>query len=193
MVKSIAHGMRVAGAAIVAGMLAGAAAGLGARVVMFVIRLMNPSYNGQITHAQSEVGRWTAAGTIGLVIEGVFVGVSGGLVYAVVRRWMPGRGAIKGVSFGILLLLIGGGVVIDGSYEFYRYVSTWVSVSLFALLFVLYGVVVAPLAEWIGHGEQRPPRVRAIAIGGYVVIGAVVAWATVRAFVGLRDTFHIFG
>lgn len=191
--KRLLHGVRMAGSSILAGMLAGAAAGLGSRVVMYIIRSMNPSFNGQTTHAGSVVGRWTFGGTMGLVVEGMFLGVAGGMVYAVVRRWMPGRGAVKGMSFGVLLLLTGGGVVIDGSYEFYRYVSTWVSVSLFALLFVLYGVVVAPLAEWIGHGEQRPPRVRAIAIGGYVVIGAVAAWAAARAFVGLRDTFHIFG
>ncbi len=160
---------------------------------MFVVRLMNPSYNGVTTHANAEVGRVTVDGTLSLVAEGLFYGLPGAVVYLVVRRWMPGQGLRKGLVFGGFLLVVAGAVVLDGNYEFSRYVPTWVSVGLFALLYPLYGLVVAPLTERVGRGAQGPPRNAAVAWSGYVILAGVVSWSLVRDFRLLRDVLHVFG
>jgi hypothetical protein len=57
-------------------MVAGAAAGLGARLAMFAIRLMNESHNGEVTHAGDyPVWQWTLEGTLEIVLTGaVFAG-----------------------------------------------------------------------------------------------------------------------
>lgn len=191
--RSVFHGVRLAASGLVAGMVAGAVAGLGSRLAMFVIRLLNPSHNGETTHAHAEVGSVTAEGTLTLVSEGMFYGLAGGVLYLLVRRWMPGSGLGKGLAFGVFLLVVGAPVVLDGNYEYFRYVSTWVSVSLFALLYPLYGLVVSPLTERLGRGTKGLPRNRMVAWGGYLMVGAVAALSIARDFVMLRDVFHLFG
>lgn len=188
-----ARGLRLAAAGLVAGLVAGAVAGLGARVVMYAIRLMNSSYNGVITHAGHPVGQITLSGTAALLGEGMFVGLNGGVIYLVVRRWIPGRGVRKGVAFGVFLMMATAPVLLDGGYEFFRYVPAWISVLLFALLYPLYGAVVAPLTERLGRGTQGPPRNRVVARVGYVVMGAAVVWFARQDIVLLRDVFHLFG
>jgi hypothetical protein len=173
-------------------MVAGAIAGLGSRLVMFAVRLMNPSYNGVPTHANAEVGRITAEGTLSLVIEGVFYGVPGAVVYLIVRRWVPGTGFLKGVAYGGFLLIVAGPIVLDGNYEFFRYVSARVSFALFALLYPLYGLVVAPLTERLGHGARGRPGNRVVTWLGFLVIGGVLVWSMTRDLVLLRD-YHVFG
>ncbi|MGI8792967.1 MAG: hypothetical protein ACR2H3_07310 [Acidimicrobiales bacterium] len=189
----VLHGVRLFVAAVGGGVVAGGVAGFGSRLIMFVIRQMNPSFNGQITHESAEVGRWTLAGTLGLVVEGMFLGVTGGLVYLVVRRWMPGRHLVKGLSFGVFLVVVGGRSVIDANYEYYRYVSTWVSVSLFASLFLLFGLVLSPLVEWSGRGVAGPPRSRVVRWVGSVAVGALVVWSVIGDIRTLDSTFRVFG
>ncbi|MBA2529604.1 MAG: hypothetical protein H0V19_06510 [Euzebyales bacterium] len=84
--------LRLVAAGLLAGVDAGAAAGLGSRLAMFAVRLLNPSHNGETTHASAEVGRITADGTLSLLTEGVFYGIPGAVVYLLVRRWMPWDG-----------------------------------------------------------------------------------------------------
>ncbi len=190
---SLRHGIRLVVAAIAAGIAAGAVAGLGARVAMYVIRLMNSSYNGVVTHAGHEVGQITLSGTTQLMFEGMFTGIPGALVYLLARRWVPGRGVGKGLAFGLILLVVAAPAVLDGDYEYFRYVSPRISVPLFALLYPLYGVVVAPLTERLGRGAQGPPRNGAVAGAGYVLLAGVLVWSAVRDFFLLRDVFHLFG
>jgi hypothetical protein len=54
-------------------------------------------------------GEITAGGTFGLIIfVGLASGIIGGLVYVVIRRWLPGGGLLKGVAFGLVLLCFSG-------------------------------------------------------------------------------------
>jgi hypothetical protein len=189
----VLHGLRLTAAGVVSGIVAGAVAGLGSRGAMLVIRWMNPSHNGAMTHAGAEIGVITAEGTFSLVAEGMFHGFGGGLFYLLVRRWMPGTGLRKALTFGAFLLVVGGGAVLDGNYEYFRYVSTWVSVGLFALLYPLFGLVASPLTERLGHGRAGPPAHRVVAWTGYFAVAALATWSIVRGFVALRDVFHLYG
>ncbi len=186
--------MRLIGAGLLAGVVAGATAGFGSRLVMFVVRLMNPSYNGVPTHSGAEVGSITLEGTLSLAVEGAFYGVPGALLYLIVRRWMPWDGFPKGLAYGCFMLIVAGPVVLDGrNYEFFRYVPTWVSVGLFALLYPLYGLVVAPVTERLGQGARGRPSNAAVAWCGYFVLGGVLLWSLTRDFVLLGDVFRVFG
>ncbi|MDQ3709190.1 MAG: hypothetical protein M3387_07795 [Actinomycetota bacterium] len=191
---SFRHFVRLIGAGLLAGLAAGATAGLGSRLVMFVVRLMNPSYNGVPTHAGFEVGRITLDGTWSLAIEGAIYGVPGAVLYLIVRRWMPWDGLLKGFAYGCFLLIVAGPAVLNGSnYEFFRYVPTWVSVGLFALLYPLYGIVVAPLTERLGRGRRGRPGNAAVAWSGYFVLGGALVWSVIRDYLMLRDVFRVFG
>jgi hypothetical protein len=86
---------------------------------------------------------------------------------------------------GLLLLLAFGSDVLDGSYEFSRFVSPRVSVPAFAALFLLYGLVVAFVADVIAPPKaMRHALVRQIGVA-LLLIGAVaLTWqlATVLRF-----------
>lgn len=192
--RGITHAVRLICAGLLAGMVAGATAGLGSRLAMFVVRLVNPSYNGVVTHASAEVGSVTAEGTLSLAIEGVFYGLPGAVLYLIVRRWLPGASLMKGATYGWFLLIVAGPIVLDGNnYEYYRYVPTRVSVTLFAALYPLYGLVVAPLTEHLGQGAKGRPNNAVVASLGYLILGGVLVWSLTRDFVLLRDVFHVFG
>jgi hypothetical protein len=61
---------------------------------------------GRITEADEVVGRITVDGTIGFVVfTALFFGLATGVVYMLVRRWLP-AGRLGGLAYGALLLLI---------------------------------------------------------------------------------------
>ena len=191
MIARVRHALRLFGATLLAAIVAGAVAGLGARVAMWVIRLMNESHNGEVTHANFAMGQWTLAGTVNVVMTGAMLfGMPGAILYLLVRRFLPRALVVRGLAFGAVVLAMGfSGFVQDNEYEYDRYVSPAVSVPLFMALFLLYGVVLAPVAERLGRGSLEPPRHRLIRVGGRLVL-VVVLLAGVFDIVGrLRRSF----
>lgn len=169
--------LRLVGAALVSGMAAGAVAGFGARLVMYAIRLANPAFNGSTTHNGYVNGSWTFWGTLSIVFEGAFAGLSGGVLYVLLRRFLGPTALLRGVSAGLLSLAAFGGVILDGNYEYSRFVSPEVSVAAFAALFPLYGIAVAFMADAIA--PPRPMRHHAVRVVGSVMIlvaGIAAAW-----------------
>lgn len=146
---------------------AGVVTGLGARLAMYVIRLLNDTHNGEVTHANAAVGQVTWSGTVDVIVTVLFFVPPLAALYLLVRRFLPGRPAVKGLLYGVVLLgLLLGGVIQDNSYEYSRYVSPAVSVPLFALLAPIYGVVQAVVAEGLGRGRTGPPANRWVRHGG---------------------------
>ena len=162
-------------AAIASGLAGGAAAGFGARLVMFLIRLSNGAYDGATTHAGYENGAWTLEGTLSVVTTGMFFGVPGGTLYLLLRSALGSRRVLRWLSFGALVLVAFGTAILDGSYEYSRFVSPAISVSAFASLYPLYGLVVGLVADGIAPpGPVRHQRLR-LAGGAVLVVLAVVA------------------
>jgi hypothetical protein len=126
----------VAGA--VAGILVG---GLGGRLVMRVVAATSKDgVQGTLTEAEEEIGEVTLGGTIGLVVfVGIFVGAFGGLVYVIVRRWLPGRAWSAGLVFGGGLLVVFARLdpLDPDSVDFAVLTPRWLSVLLVSLLFPL--------------------------------------------------------
>lgn len=182
---------RLLGVGLLAGLVAGlVAGGLGSRVAMRIVALVaGHEHYGQITDAEETVGRITAGGTVFLLIAGAFFGVFGGFAYVIVQRWFPGRTIVKGVTFGVVLLIVVGTLVINGdNADFTRFVSPYLAVGLFAAIFVLFGLLVAVLvARFAGTAEKLPARPTAFA--GWAGLVALVAY---RLVVDVKELALIF-
>ena len=142
----LSEGLRLAAIGVLAGMAAGLVAGLGARIAMRVVALA--------AHHRPEL----SLATLGIVVMGVVLGISGGLLFVVVRRYLPGSGLGKGLVFGVLLLLtIGLPMLLPPATGELAIGPPLLGKSLFGALFIVYGLVVGPAAEWL---EQRIPMPR---------------------------------
>ncbi len=162
------------------GVLGGIAAGLlvsgiGGRLVMRILAVVNGEKAGVLTENEAVSGQITAGGTLFLIIiVGVVTGIIGGLIYVVLRRWLPGSGLLRGVVFGLVLFCFFGSVFFDpANVDFALFGPRPLSVGLFALLFLLYGVVASILVE--RFDQYVPPLFatsRTTTLGYLVLSGA---------------------
>lgn len=175
-----------AGAGFIAGLIAG---GVGSRIAMRIIALADSSKNGLITENGNIVGEVTLDGTLGLLFfAAVFFGTFGGLLYIAIRRWIPGSGLGKGVSYGVFLLLVGNRTVIDPDNVDFRLLDPpHLSVSLFALVFILYGLILSPIVErfdrYVPASSQRP----LVTFIGYVVLAGLSVFGFVLFVTAIGD------
>lgn len=116
---------------LIAGAVAGAVLlGLGTRVAMRGVALV-----------EGRVPTWTWTGTLNVVGMGVVFGLLFALVWAVLRRRIPGNRLVRGLGFGVVAVIIASPGLTP------RRVSTF---ALFVPWFLAYGVAVSFFAE----GEQ---------------------------------------
>ena len=96
--------MLLVGAVFLAGM---PVAGAGGRLVMRLLAVTaGDGAQGAITEADQRVGVITTAGTISLItFSGALAGTVAGLVYLLLRRWLP-PGRPGGLVVGMLLLIV---------------------------------------------------------------------------------------
>jgi hypothetical protein len=175
------------GAGFGAGLLAGAATGLGARLLMFAIRRANAAFDGATTHGDFVNGQWTLEGTLNLVLQGTFVGGVGGLLYLALRPLLRGPSVLRGLELGAITLFWMGSLVLDGSYEYSRYVSTWIAVAAFASLYPFFGVLVAVLAD--RFVRPSPPHQAIASAIGSALLALVTLVAAARFAAGLRFVY----
>jgi hypothetical protein len=137
------------------GMLTGVGAGLlvggpGGRLVMRLLAATSgDDAQGRITEAEEIVGEITLDGTLGFIIfTGLFVGVFSGLLYAVVRRFIP-AGRLGGLALGGLGLAIAA-TRLDplrrDNPDFDIVGPSWVALVAFGALVMLHGMVVVAIA-----------------------------------------------
>jgi hypothetical protein len=138
---------RPVAAAIVSGFVAGiVVGGVGGRVSMLVLRLTSdPSLLGLKTDDGFTIGIVSSA-TIFLLLLTAIGGMLGGLLYLVVRAWLP-RGT-RPWLFGALTGLVGGAVVIrPGGLDFTVLDPLPLAIAMFVALPVAYGIAVSLLGE----------------------------------------------
>lgn len=156
--------LRTLGVAAVAGIGTGAViAGLGGRAIMKVIAVVaGPEAIGRVTANGNTVGDLTVNGTLVLVVfEGMFNGLIGGLLYLGLRPWLARLGRWRGVAFGLIALALMGHLVFDSrNFDFRVFGATGVNVGLFAALFILYGLALTPVFDFV---ERRAGRSRLVA------------------------------
>jgi hypothetical protein len=168
---------RAAGIGSLAGALSGlVVGGLGGRLAMRIAAIVaGPVMVGETTENGNRVGDITVEGTVALIIiGGVFAGIVGGLAYEVVRPWFVTFGRWRGLVFGLVLLVAIGSVVINpDNIDFRRFGSPALNTFLFAVLFILFGVVLAPIEERLRRAVPDLP-VRPHGIGTTIAEAAVI-------------------
>jgi hypothetical protein len=173
---------RPVAAAAVAGALTGAViGGIGGRLAMFVLRLTSdPALRGLKTDDDFTIGIFSGA-TLFLVIVTTVLGIIGGLVYLVVRGWLPERG--RPWLFGGLTGIVGGATVIrPGGIDFTLLEPLGLAVAMFITLPAVYGVAVSLLAERFLADESAFGRSKAwiaglvllLPLGFFGVVGLAV-------------------
>jgi hypothetical protein len=125
---------------------------------------------GAITEADEVVGVIDVGGTLGLyVFGGVLPGLVSGLVYVVIRRWLPG-GVLAGLSFGALhLVLLATRLdpLRPDNRDFDLVGPGWLSLLTFGFACLVHGMAVVAIANRYSHAlppreATRPARVRAV-------------------------------
>ncbi len=86
--------LRQTGIGVLSGAGAGLVAGIGARIAMRIVALAA----GQSTEL--------SFATVGILILGILLGIVPGLVFTVIRKHMPGLSVIRGLGYGVLLLVV---------------------------------------------------------------------------------------
>jgi hypothetical protein len=172
------------------------AAGAGGRLVMRLLAVTaGPDAQGRPTEAEEVVGRISVDGTLGFVIfTGLFVGLATGVLYLLVRRWLP-AGRAAGLAYGALLLVVAGtrlDPLRPGNPDFDLVGPGWVSVAAFTALVVFHGVLVAALAgrvsravPLLGAGPRaiaaHAPLLLLLPLGSALLLVAVVGVMVVLA------------
>jgi hypothetical protein len=131
---------------------------------MLVLRLTSsPSLHGVQTDDDFTIGIISTA-TLFLVGFTAFVGMLGGVIYLVVRTWLPARWRpwISGGAFGI----VGGSVVIQpGGLDFTLLDPLPLAVAMFIVIPTIYGVVVSFLVERLLRDDSILHRSRMWVLG----------------------------
>lgn len=207
LLEATPHPIGALARAMAAGALAGFAAGLiaggiGSRIAMRISAIAaGDRFQGAETEFQATVGEITAGGTIGLVLAGGAIGVIGGLVYLAVRRWLADAGQWRGLAFGVILLAIFGSGIVEGdNQDFHLFGPPTLNIAMFGSLFILFGLLVAPLFERIERAlsplQGRPtglgPRA-ASGLGLLLVPLALPPFAIVASGSGIIILPYVFG
>jgi hypothetical protein len=181
--------------AVTAGVGAGLlVAGAGGRLVMRLLAVTaGAQAQGQLTEAEEVVGRISTGGTVGFVVfTALFFGLVTGIVYMIIRRWLP-TGRLGGLAYGALLLVLVGSRIEPlraDNPDFDLVGPSWVAVAAFGALVVTHGMLVAALAArysrrlapfsagsraWLGYAPLLAlvpilPVLAIVAAGGVVAV-----------------------
>lgn len=137
--------------AVVSGVGAGLlVAGAGGRLVMRLLATTaGDAAQGKGTEAEEIVGQISTGGTVSFIVfAALLVGLATGVLYMLVKRWLP-DGRLGGLVYGALLLVVGA-----TRYEPLRADNPdfdivgpgWVAATAFGALVLLHGMLVAALA-----------------------------------------------
>lgn len=137
--------------AVTSGVVAGVVMfGAGGRLAMRLLAVTaGDAAQGRITEADQVVGQITFGGTMSFIgFFGVLIGTFLGFVYLAVRRWLP-RGRLGGLVFGLILLAVAAtraDPLRPDNKDFDIVGPGWVSVLVFSVVVVGYGLLVAAVA-----------------------------------------------
>lgn len=117
-----------------------------------------PGIQGLETENGNPVGLITVEGTLILVVFAAILGAFGGLIYVAARSWLPGQLRLRAPLYGAFTMLLAGVFLLDKeNSDFARVGHPVLSVTLFALIPFLYGVVQVYVAEWL---DRKLPAAR---------------------------------
>lgn len=160
------------GASTVAGGIVGLMAGLGARLAMRLLAVLNPSTEGLLVAELFPVGSFSLQGTLLILFLGVILGGIAGAVYGLSRPSLPASPSVSGFVFGAWVAATFTGLLVIGEdRDFQLFGPFLVAVGLFAAIFVLFGV-------GVGIASERSSSVV------YQTAGNARRWVTLMALTG---------
>jgi hypothetical protein len=151
--------------------------GVGGRLVMFVSRLLHPEAAGLITENGNRVGEFTIDGTIELIMfGGVGFGLAAGVIWVLVRQWMPESAVLVGVG----AVAIGGSLLIQAdNADFIILVNPQIDLVLLISLVFTFGASLYWVDGWLDTKMPDPPRTLGVVIYSFMVlVGVVFSYAT---------------
>jgi hypothetical protein len=151
---------------------------------------------GRITEADEVVGKITLDGTLGIVVfVGLLGGVASGVLYLLIRRWLP-SGRMGGLAYGLLLLALFASrldPLRKDNPDFDLVGPGWLAIVAFAALVVVHGMAVAAFAARYGSTLRplsKQPRVLARyltlfplivpMLAAFAVAGGIATWLVSR-------------
>ncbi len=154
--------LRGVAVAVVGGFWAGLlVTGPAVRLIMRLLAVTGgDDAQGRITEADEVVGAVTLDGTVGLLLfGGVLPGLVSGVLYLLLRRWLP-TGRLAGVAFGALHLVVAAtrlDPLRPDNPDFDLVGPGWLSVLTFAATAMLHGMAVVAFCNHVS--ERLPPPV----------------------------------
>ncbi len=182
--------------AVTAGVGAGLlVAGAGGRLVMRLLAVTaGDQAQGRLTEAEEVVGRISTGGTIGFVLfTALFFGLATGIVYMLVRRWLP-AGRLGGLAYGALLLVLVGSRIEPlraDNPDFDLVGPSWLALAAFGALVMTHGMLVAALATWYSR-RLAPFSASSRAWLGYAPLLALLPIFPVLAVFGAGGAVALF-
>jgi hypothetical protein len=150
--------------AVVSGVAAGLlVVGAGGRLIMRLLAVTaGEAAQGKVTEAEEIVGRITTSGTLNfIVVDAVIFSLPTGVLYVLVRRWLPG-GRLGGLAYGALLFVVGATraePLRADNPDFDIVGPGWVAAIAFGTLVLLHGMLVAALAALAARYSRALPVV----------------------------------
>ena len=143
-------------ATIVIGAVVGAiVGGLGGRLAMRILFLTSgDNVKGLISDDGFEIGRFTLANTIGLVIITGVLGIFAALLYLAARPFIVQFGAFVPLIMAALYGVVGGALIVEPNGVDFRLLEPpALAITLFVLIFAAFGAIVSRLVNAaIGDG-----------------------------------------
>ena len=132
---------------VLAGAIAGLVTGIGARINMRIIALATGLVPG------------LSLATLVILLTGILYGILPGMLYVAVKKYLPGPGLLKGVTFGLLgSLLLGLPIFLipDSAANDFSIGPPLLGRSLFTALPIVYGVALGLVEPWLTRTVPAP-------------------------------------
>ncbi|MEA2446777.1 MAG: hypothetical protein QOK47_414 [Actinomycetota bacterium] len=125
--------------------------GLGSRLAMRVMAATSgPEAQGLRTEADEIVGRITFEGSMFLIVAGTVIGAGAGLVYLVIKPWLPKQRWKRTAIFCAVMLALVGRTLVDSNNRDFDILSpAALAVAMFTVMPLLYGALFVQLYDRI--------------------------------------------
>ena len=156
-------------AGLIAGIVVG---GVGGRIVMSIAAVLNPTAAGLFTENGEVVGRFTAQGTLALIVfGGLSASALGAVVWVVVSPWLPANGPRRALLMMPISVAIGSFLLIESTNtDFLILGPKPVILGLLLVLVALNGAAIAWLDAALERRLAQPGSRPARAVAGYGIV-----------------------
>lgn len=162
--------------------------GLGSRLVMRLIAILNPAAEGIRTEAGNIVGAITAEGTIGLVVPiGLFGGLAIGGMWVIIREWLPDAIWPRlGVAVVVAVLAGSFNVIEADNVDFFILEMAALNVAMFMALIAMATASTVYGDRWL---QNRLPTGSSL---GALYVG-LLALGAIMTLMALASMFFVSG